>query len=224
MKKLFLFDIDGTLINCGPVPKQAMNDSFLEVTGHDPDFQISDVAGLTDLFIIRRTLQKFQLDGADMEMTDRIINGYLTRLKADYPKSEGAFAFPDAIEFLSFVESQGHATALLTGNIRRGAQVKLGRFDLFDRFPFGAFGDDGLTRYDLPRVVRERAWDVLGEAFRFEEMVVVGDTVEDCKIALENGMKSVIVCRRPEWRADIEKLKPTWIGDRLDDPELLEIV
>ncbi|NQU27584.1 MAG: hypothetical protein HQ528_04785, partial [Candidatus Marinimicrobia bacterium] len=47
-RKLFLFDIDGTLLSPGILPRQLLNRAFLDIAGGNPDLQFADVAGLTD--------------------------------------------------------------------------------------------------------------------------------------------------------------------------------
>src|SRR5690606_12699384 len=51
----------------------------------------------------------------------------------------------------------GFTVGLLTGNFVRGAEIKLSHFDLWQRFPFGAFGDDHVDRRDLVPVALDRA-------------------------------------------------------------------
>ncbi len=224
MRKLYLFDVDGTLISPGPAPRKMLNQAFVELTEKNPDLQISDVAGFTDPLIVRTGLERLGIDGVVSNLVSEILDRYLELLASEYPDSPEPKTYSDALALVSAVETKGHAVGLLTGNIRGGARIKLEKFNLFRRFPFGVFGEDGHTRSDLPRVALERAWEKLGESFRFEQMVIVGDTVEDCKIAVENGAQSVIVCRRPEWRSAIEKYDPTWVGERLDDPGLLATI
>ena len=109
---------------------------------------------------------------------------------------------------------------LLTGNVKRGAQIKLNRFDLMKHFSFGAFGDDGETRNDLPIIARYRAQEILGKSFKFEDIVLIGDTPEDAIAAKVNGCKSIVVCRRQEWYDDIVKAGADLIVDSLDDPAI----
>lgn len=216
MRKLYLFDIDGTLLSPGPAARGCLNQAFADIVGTNPDLQITDVAGLTDVMIIRNTLRKLKANGNVHDLLETVLNRYLSTFSEAYKTSDDAFVFPDALQFLENLEHQGFPVALLTGNVRRGAEIKLGKFGLFDRFPFGVFGDDGETRSDLPLVARERAWEILGEVFRYEDMVIVGDTPNDAAIATEYGMESIIVCRRPAWRTAIEAAGATVIVKRLD--------
>jgi len=217
---LYLFDIDGTLLSPGPAARESLNRAFETVVGIRPDLQLRDVAGYTDPVIVRNVLRRHGTNGEIGTLVNRIIDQYLTYFEAVYSSSDTAFVYRDALELLDRVEAAGHAFALLTGNVRRGAEIKLNRFSLFDRFPFGVFGDDAETRSDLPWIARERAWDVLGESFRFEDLVIVGDTPNDARVASEYGAASIIVCRYEEWRDDIIRAGATQVVTTLSDPAI----
>ncbi len=61
---------------------------------------------------------------------------------------------------------------------------------------------------------------VLGKTYKFEDIVLVGDTPEDAIAAKVNGCKSIIVCRRKEWYNDIVSAGADLIVDSLDDPAI----
>jgi phosphoglycolate phosphatase-like HAD superfamily hydrolase len=82
---------------------------------------------------------------------------------------------------------------LLTGNLEAGARIKLGYFDLFDDFPFGAFGSDDESRNKLPPLALERAEKVLGKNFAPSEVLIIGDSTADVECGLTNGMKILAV-------------------------------
>ncbi len=221
MKKLlYLFDIDGTLISPGPAARMSLNRAFETIAGIRPDLQLTEVAGYTDPVIVRNVLRRYGIDEEIGALVNKIIDQYLSFFEASYQSSDAPFVYRDALNLLDRVEAAGHAFALLTGNVRRGAEIKLNRFSLFDRFPFGVFGDDAETRNDLPWIARERAWDVLGESFRFEDLVIVGDTPNDARVAGEYNAASIIVCRREEWRDDIIGAGATQVVTTLSDPAI----
>ena len=215
--RLFLFDIDGTLLSPGPSARKAINQAIENFTGIPPNLQIKDVAGLTDRLIVKNALKKSGKNGGTTEVINKIINDYLTLLKNTYFESDKAFVFEDALELVYKIKEKRLPLALLTGNVKRGAQIKLGRFDLMKHFSFGAYGDDGETRSDLPVVARNRAQEVFGKTFEFNEIVLVGDTPEDAIAAKVNGCKSIIVCRRHEWHDDIVKAGADLIVESLND-------
>ena len=86
-------------------------------------------------------------------------------------------------------------------------------------FEFGLFGDDARNREDLVWMAEEASWEALGESYTHDRMVLVGDTVEDAKAAKANGVRSLIVCRRPETKERIQSAGPTWLVDSLEEKE-----
>jgi len=216
--RLFLFDIDGTLLSPGPSAREAINRAIENFTGVPPNLQIKDVAGMTDRLIVKNALEKCGKNGDATEVINKIINDYLTLFENTYFESDEALIYEDALELVHKVKENGLPLALLTGNVKRGAQIKLGRFDLMKHFSFGAYGDDGETRSDLPVVARNRAQEVFGKTYKFNEIILVGDTPEDAIAAKVNGCKSIIVCRRHEWYDDITRAGADLIVDSLNDP------
>ena len=215
---LYLFDIDGTLISPGPSARKAINKAIENFTGISPNLQINDVAGLTDRLIIKNALEKSGTDGDITVVITNIVNDYLTLFESTYLKSKEAFVFEDALRLVHKVKENSYPLGLLTGNVKRGAQIKLGRFDLMKHFSFGAFGDEGEIRNDLPIVARNCAQKVLDKKYEFDEIVLIGDTPEDAIAAKVNGCKSIVVCRRQEWYDDIVKAGADLIVRSLDDP------
>ena len=219
-KQLYLFDIDGTLISPGPSARKAINQAIENFTGIPPNLQIKDVAGLTDRLIVKNALVKNGTDGDITEVINNIINDYLTLFEDTYLESKEAFVYEDALKLIQNIKEKCFPLGLLTGNVKRGAQIKLNRFDLMKHFSFGAFGEEGKTRSDLPIVARNRAREVLNQTYEYDEIVLVGDTPEDAIAARVNGCKSIIVCRRQEWYDEIVKAGADLIVERLDDPRI----
>ena len=222
LKHLFLFDVDGTLVSPGGVSRGLLSRAITYETGQDIELGYNDVAGFTDLSITRHALSNLNIDGLILpRLLDVILERYLAYVKSEFTQSAEPFVHDDCIAFLNTVENAGHATCLFTGNMKSIAKIKLSRFGIWDRFPFGVFADDAEDKNSMLRIVRERAWDVLEESFRMEQMVVVGDTVQDAEAAKENGCKSVIVCRVAEKKEAIDDVGPDILVDDLSDPDLL---
>ncbi|MBT3519338.1 MAG: HAD hydrolase-like protein [Candidatus Marinimicrobia bacterium] len=222
-KQLFLFDIDGTLISPGGVSRRLLSIAISKETGKPIDLGYNDVAGFTDRSITRNSLVKLGSEGSNHEaLLNTILDSYSESMKIEFTKSNLPFVYDDCVSMLDEVESAGHATCLLTGNIKSVAKIKLEKFGLWDRFKFGIFADDAEEKLSMPRLAREKAWDVLAESFRLENMVLVGDTVQDAEAANENGCKSVIVCRKPEKREIIQSANPTYLVNSLMDQPMRE--
>lgn len=219
--KLYLFDIDGTLIAPGPLPRRLLNAAVAEAAGRSPQLGYSDVAGFTDPAIVRNALKKLGIaDGQVGELTATILAAYLERLGDQFPTSRESRVYDDALKLLERVTSRGYAVGLLTGNLRQAALIKLDRFGLSNRFPCGVYGDDVEDRGAMPWVARVRAREVYGIAFPWQDMILVGDTARDAQAAAQNGIRSLIVCRRQEYRDQILAARAGQVVDRLDDPAI----
>jgi phosphoglycolate phosphatase len=83
--------------------------------------------------------------------------------------------------------------ALLTGNLERGARIKLAAAGLWHHFQFGVWGDEGSRRVDLGPLALERARHVTGLTFSPSETVVVGDSLHDVECGLALGARVVAV-------------------------------
>ena len=76
---------------------------------------------------------------------------------------------PGARELLEALDDHDHLhLALLTGNYREAAEIKLQHFELWDFFEWGAFSDDAADRNALVPIARSRAetYDIPGRGDR----------------------------------------------------------
>ena len=86
---------------------------------------------------------------------------------------------------------------LLTGNLERGARLKLEPPGFNRYFPFGAFGSDSADRYELPGIAVERARIHSGIGFTGKSIVVVGDSVHDVACGRSLGVRAIAVATGP---------------------------
>ena len=83
--------------------------------------------------------------------------------------------------------------ALLTGNYRDAAAIKLTHFEIFDYFEWGAFSDDSADRNALVPIARSRAETYDVPPVAVERVIVVGDTPHDIACARCAGARSIAV-------------------------------
>jgi phosphoglycolate phosphatase len=105
-----------------------------------------------------------------------------------------ARVLPGVREILRAAADHGAiAQGLLTGNMRRGAQVKLAHHGLWGHFEFGAFGDDSEFRNELgPHAVR-RALERHGVNFAADDVWIIGDTPHDIACGKIIGARTLAV-------------------------------
>ncbi len=189
---LWLFDIDGTLVDTGGAGMTALQEATLEHFG-GPGPAL-DLAGSTDLGVLATIAGHFGLaDGAGE--AEAFFAAYLRRL--EWNLAHGGFpgrVLPGVGGLLDGLSAMSGATVgLLTGNIAAGAAAKMRHFGLAHHFAFGAYGCDHADRNRLGPVALERAARHAGRAFSPDETVVVGDTPKDIDCARAMGAACVAV-------------------------------
>lgn len=195
MRKLVLFDIDGTLVLTGGAGLRAMNRALEEVFGHATGLDGIPVAGRTDWAILADAVRRFgrRLDGP---MLADLQHRYVTRLAEEIvqPGAGRKGIMPGVREMLDRLDRRDDVlVGLLTGNFEEGARVKLDYFDLWRYFRFGAFGGDAADRNALVPVAVERARGCGLPEIADGDVLVVGDTPHDVMCAHAAGATAVAV-------------------------------
>jgi len=189
--KLLLFDIDGTLVLTGRAGLRAMVRAFRELFGHDDPFAGVAMAGRTDTFLLSEALGGLGL--ADDEATHaRFREIYLQFLseEIEQPGTGRKGVMPGVRPLLDALAAQnGFHLALLTGNYREAARIKLSHFDLWHFFPWGVFGDESPDRNMLAKRARDRAAEQIPTSTT--DIVVVGDTPFDIECARAIGARAI---------------------------------
>jgi phosphoglycolate phosphatase-like HAD superfamily hydrolase len=189
---LYLFDIDGTLVDTGGAGMAALKEATREVFGHDgPPL---DLAGSTDLGIVANIHAHFEIEPTP-ERIDAYFSMYLGRL--DWNLAHGGFdgrVLDGVPELLAELAQRPDATVgLLTGNTAGGAAAKMRYFGLAHHFAFGAYGCDHADRNRLGPIALERAAVHAGKSFTAEQTWVIGDTPKDIACAHAIGARCLAV-------------------------------
>ncbi|MEO8482346.1 MAG: HAD family hydrolase [Acidobacteriota bacterium] len=195
-KTLVLFDIDGTLLQTLGAGIRGMNAAFGRLHGYPDALDGIAIAGRTDLSIVSDAFGKVGLP-AGMANVHALRDAYFDQLGSELARPvEGFFGvLPGVPTLLDELERRDDvAVGLLTGNFVRGAEIKLGHFDLWRRFSFGAFGDDHLDRRDLVPVA-VRAARAMG--IDPGTVIVIGDTPLDIACAHAHGAMALAVATGP---------------------------
>ena len=196
MHRFVLFDIDNTLIDAGGAGRRSVTGAFYEMFSIRDAFAGQRMAGKTDIQIIKEGLARHGLPIGDVILSS-ILSRYVKILQAEIPNAKGHIN-PGVVELLDALrETDGYRLGLLTGNIERGARIKLGAFGLNGHFPVGAFGDDSEDRNSLLPIAVEKLKTRAGIDVGYNECIVVGDTPLDIECAKPFGAISVAVATGP---------------------------
>ena len=121
---LLLFDIDGTMIRPLGLGRRAFESALRITYGRLPEGESFPYDGLLDPQIARRTLEAMDIEPTHDEI-GLILAAYVDCLGKRPPPDAGAILCPGFPGLLEEAAARRHSIALLTGNIRQGAEAKL---------------------------------------------------------------------------------------------------
>jgi phosphoglycolate phosphatase len=214
---LVLFDIDGTLVQTLGAGVRGMNRAFGDLYQAPRALDGLPIAGRTDRAIVTDAFRRLRIE-PDEDRLRELRDAYFARLPRELaqPTSAEFGVLPGVHALLDQLARRPDVVVgLLTGNFVGGAALKLGHFDLWDRFAFGAFGDRHLDRRDLLPIAlgeaRERGLDVSAS-----RTVVIGDTPLDVDCAHAHGARAVAVATGLYPVTELEGLRPALAVETLD--------
>lgn len=223
--RLLLFDIDGTLVMTGGAGQDAMAAAIRDVFGFERALDGIVLAGRTDRAILEDALaaragQEALLDGK-YDAFRRAYFGHLAReIEADRP---GKRALPGVAPLLSALAGRDDVTlALLTGNFRESAEIKLSHFDLWRYFSWGAFGAETRDRNALFPVAMREAGTRGFTPGSPREVVVIGDTPHDVRVAHAGGAVAVAVATGHHTMHDLEAAGAEIVFEDFSDTAAVE--
>jgi phosphoglycolate phosphatase len=219
--KLVLFDIDGTLVLTGGAGGRAMGRASADLFGRDVAASVA-MAGRTDAWIVAQmAAQHGQV--LDAALLAHFREVYLAHLAHEIERPVGRKELlPGVRRILDVLAARDDVyVGLLTGNFRRGAEIKLTHFDLWKDFATGAFGDDSEDRNRLLTIAVTRVREAGGPICDPNDVVIVGDTPLDVAVAVAGGARSLAVATGPY---DVDALHASGASEVLESLENREAV
>jgi phosphoglycolate phosphatase-like HAD superfamily hydrolase len=218
--RLFLFDIDGTLILARGAGREAFNRALLEIFGTlGPGEAGYDFRGMTDLRILHDLMAAAGFDAADIAArAERFFAAYVRELTDVIGDGRRVNVLPGVRDLVRALASRDDAlVGLLTGNVEGGARVKLAPTGLWPFFRLGAYGGDHADRRELPAIACARARAIAGREFSFDRVTIIGDTPLDVDCARACGARAVAVATGFYAYGDLEHCRPDLIFEDLAD-------
>ncbi|MGE5361254.1 MAG: HAD family hydrolase [Bacteroidales bacterium] len=193
MPQLILFDIDGTLVLTGGAGGRAMSRAFLDVFGIDDAFRNIPMPGRTDPLILADALMRARIDGhgASRRFRARYQQCLVEEIARPGPRKGVLPGIPELLHAVS--QRQDMFLALLTGNYREAARIKLEYFSLWDYFLCGAYGEEAPDRNQLVAVAADRARECGVPDEALARITVIGDTPLDVACARAGGAHAMAV-------------------------------
>ena len=193
MKKLLLFDIDGTLLRAEDATRKAINETFSNLFNTDKSLDDLSFFAWTDLGLFREAAIKLLGRPLDDKEYSSFTKVYAERLQ-DHLQRCKFYLMPGVAELLPQLFAQEDILlGLETGNIESAAYLKLKKGSIDHYFKFGGFGSDSADRAELIRVGIERACAFNHNVIPEDNIYVIGDAPYDISAGKKVGVNTVAV-------------------------------
>lgn len=227
-----LFDIDGTLVHAGGAGRRSIEralETHLGAQVRPQETWLGELKldGMTDRLIVRHAVEAVGLAFTG-GLCDAILASYVETLAAEIG-GPGYEVLPGVEAILERLHGEQRLVGLCTGNVARGARIKLGRgglhrfFEWDERAPNG-FAEDGEARDRIVAAVLRRATGRLGAPLSPSEAVVVGDTPRDVEAARACGVPVLAVATGRFGAEDLRRAGAHEVVETLADPTALEFL
>lgn len=203
--RLVLFDVDGTLLSSGRRGLDSFSEALRRTFGTEGDVASYRFEGRLDPVIVFELMRGAGIpDDVIVKRRPAALSLYLDLLEQAL-SSEPPALKPGVADLVSRVSTApAVVSALLTGNVQRGARIKLTAAGLWDHFLFGVFGDEAPRRVELGPIALARALERTGLAYSPDQTVVVGDARADVECGRAIGARVVAVATG---RTSVEELR-----------------
>jgi phosphoglycolate phosphatase len=210
VRRLVLWDIDGTLVQAGEVGRDIFSEAFQAVMGRDADLVAASMlvmAGRTDPEIALEFLAAHQIDEGERHLpafSEALVTALAAKAAVIRERGRALPGAEDALVALG--REPGVVQSLLTGNVEPNALLKLASFALDGHLDLevGGFGSDHRHRPTLVDVARRKAERKYGTAFDATATVLVGDTPLDVAAGRAGGARVVAVATGPYTVEELE--------------------
>jgi len=177
-------------------------------------------AGKTDPLIIQEIfIDKMGREASPSDI-EKVCNAYIRFLKPEVEKSSDYRVLPGVKEFLTKISGNSHfLIGLGTGNLEKGARIKLEPSGLNPYFSFGGYGSDSGDRSEVLQTAVKRARNLTKDELSPKRIYVIGDTVLDVSAARKAGYVSVAVASGHASMKELESSSPDFLMESLVQPD-----
>jgi len=218
---IIFWDIDGTLIRTGKAGLFAFQAAAAERGLNQVDLQQIKSAGSTDYSIAYQILTTMMGRPATHQETTTLTERYEERLSEHLSLHEGR-VLPSVREILTASREQGAISLLLTGNSRKGAELKMRKFELDAFFDFdrSAFCENSRSREEVAQRALLSVQALTGE--ESARVYVIGDTPHDIRCGKNIGAYTIGVATGLFSETELAEYAPWWVVTQLPSaPEFL---
>jgi len=213
MKKLWLFDIDGTLININNLHLATYRRTYLDNGIKVPDKITLSTFGMTENEMHKSVFKKIGLR-FNKNLAEKIKqehqNNVLESIKAlNYIKP-----LKGVLEFLAYLRKNKEYAGIVTGNLRKTAALLLKKSKLSTFFRVTSCDDNRKSR---KQIVKDAIAKAKIRKFDFGRVIVVGDTIHDIEAGKYAHAITIAVATGSDSLQKLRSKKPDLIIPNLNN-------
>jgi phosphoglycolate phosphatase-like HAD superfamily hydrolase len=222
-RALLLFDLDGTLLDCGGVGMRALQRAARQLFGGALSFEGIDAAGRLDASLFAEAARRSGFN-AEPEHQTQLREVYVALLEAELRAVDAVRVLPGVPGLFDQLNEQTDTITLgcVTGNYEAAAATKMraGGLDAAI-FRANAFGDESEARPDLIDLALQRYAAFHGQTIEANRVVVVGDTPHDVEAAHAHGCRVLAVATGRYSASDLADAGADRVAEDLQNPAVL---
>jgi phosphoglycolate phosphatase len=195
--RALLFDLDGTLTVGGGAGSRALGRALHTKKRASEELRNMRLDGMTDRSIARALLESEgdhalslteRMKAVEEAEIDAVLARYLEALQVECEERPYR-PLPGIEQLLAALQARKDVVlGLCTGNVERGAELKLRSAGLWGSFRFGGYGSDAEPRAEIVRTAWQRA-----QSLGAKDALVIGDTSRDILAAHDAGLPACAV-------------------------------
>ncbi len=232
MRRLVLFDIDGTLIYHLKSVRRTGFARFKyaidKVFGVDAKIDESvNYNGWVDRQIVWFIIKPYGISREEFKQKFSKVSKALHEFAVNQAANGDQLyaAIPEAVNLAKLLQKQkGTRLGVMTGNVEKMAWWKLDHAKIGEIFSFGLFGDEVDDRIDLAKTVFAKTQKHFHTVFSPTDVFVIGDAVGDVRCGKAIGATTIIVTTGGHSpRELLDREKPDLLVDSLMDKKVLDL-
>lgn len=222
MTDLYLFDIDGTLVNIDYLHLNAYQQAYRDVLGVEADRDVIHSSfGMVEIDQQRYICRESGYNAGEKQL-EELISVYYSEFN-DLLKSSKISLLQGVADFLNELKRKKDYTGILTAHTESNGRAILKNAEIEDQFSVFGFLKEGLhTRIEIAKDVLRKAEE---KGYGWRKVYVIGDSASDIKAAKGIGAISVGVCTSYTAREKLEEEGADLvIKDLTEYPKIFDLI